>query len=46
LRGIDLLGDVGSLIFIISIAFVFFVAIYLIFLILIVFVTNGDVTGN
>jgi len=40
LRGIDLLGDVGKLIFIIPIVFVFVIAVYL------VFVVNGNASGN
>ena len=43
-----MLGDVGKLIFIISIVFVFVITIYLVFLVLflIVFVMNGDANGN
>ena len=43
-----MLGDVGKLIFIISIVFVFVITIYFVFLVLflIVFVMNGDANGN
>ena len=43
LRGIDLLRDISSLIFIVSIAFVPVIAIYLI---LIVFIMNGNAIWN
>jgi len=48
LRRVDLLRDVGNLIFVIPVAFVFVIVIYLIFLVLffIIFVVNGDAIGN
>lgn len=48
MRRVDLLRDVDSLLFVISVASVFVIAIYLIFLVLflIVFVVNGDAIGN
>jgi hypothetical protein len=52
LRGVDLLGNVGSFIFVVSIPFVFvFVLVFnidliFLFLFLIVFVVNGDSIRN
>ena len=48
MRGVDLLRDVGSFIFIVPVLFAFIVIILLVLLVLffIVFVMNGDAVRN